>query len=289
MRAGILQGEIYRVRNRLNDARDEAVKAQQTAKAIGDRDTEAQAWGNLAMYQSSLGDDDAAFKAANNAIAISKDLQNPSATAFPLQIIAGILMFRGDLQAARQDYLDAIKLQDPAQKAALADLWMYLADTERTAGNFAAAIDYAGKAANEYRTERDVTSEANALSVMVRAALGAGRLEDSVTWLRSIDTLTMTDANAIADAKTVSAEYLMAVGKGADALALLQSEEMPEGNSYPTLAWKLTLARAEWAAKQKTLAASQAAAVGNAAVKAGFKRLATAAHEVEQSGKSREY
>jgi len=289
VRAGILQGEIYRIRDRLKDASDEAMKAQQMANAIGDRDTEAKAWGNLALYQNSLGDDDAAWTAANNAIAISKDLQDPSSTAFPLQIIAGILMERGDLQTARQDYLDAIKMQDPAQKAALADLWMYLADTERTAGNFAAAIDYAGRAANEYHTERDVTSEANALSVMVRAALGAGRLEDSATWLKSIDTLTMTDANAIADAKTVSAEYLMAVGEGAEALALLQSEEAPEGNSYPTLAWKLTLARAEWAAKQKSLAASQAAAVRNAATNAGFKRLAIAAREVGQSGKSRDY
>ena len=280
-RARLILADVYRATTGVADAIAEVGKAQAIAKEIGDRDTEGYAWTNLILYRKDAGDLDGALKAGDQAIAIRSALEDRAGVATVQEFVADVYFQKGELVRARQLYEKALAAHDASAKPKLAELWLSMAEVDLDSGNLKSAEESATKAAKEYHAEKDGDSEADALAVLAKILVVKQDLDGANDALKQIDGLKPQDQDVQADAAEARAEWLIASGKATEAITLLSAARIAEEHGYAALETRLTLARARYAAHQKSQAMVEFAAVRREAEKFGYVLLARRAHPGE--------
>ena len=278
-RAHLIAAELARGGGHLNLALEHARTAQSIAHDTQDEDTEGYAWNNIALYSEGVGDIEAAFRAANNALEIRQRLSEPSSVATTQALLGDLYFQRGDLESAKKQYDLALKSQEASAKGNIAQLQLSLAEAERTLGHLQTARDLAGNALAEFENEKDIDSAADANAVMVRIFTALKDLKSADAHYRRILDKPSQDHDVQLACAIAVAEFWVASNDPSKAMEAVQPFTTDD-KSYPALEARFMLGRAQLSLpNHHAEGIATLRQVTAAAEHAGYRRLASeAAH-----------
>ena len=163
-------------------------QAAAAAEASGDGPTLCEALRRLAALRSRRGDGDAAMALVRRSHAIAHDLRDDALSAEALNTMGCIQMALGDLDAARQSFLDALRLGGPV-RAVRARVEQNLGILANIQGALDEALAWYGRSLEEYRAANLEHGCAIAYNNLGMASTDRGLFDEADRYFRESQTI----------------------------------------------------------------------------------------------------
>lgn len=190
----------------------QATEARDLARITGDRSLEAYALLALALAQTEAGNLKEALDNCNASLKIRQNLQEQNEIAIAWTRIADVYYRRRQFDDAEKKYRDALdafgKLQRPdeASQTELDLAQLYLEEARFSEAQAQAATAFSSLDKN------DTDSQADVLSLLVRALLGQGNLEEARKYYSQMKDMRRSDPDVAIDIAWAAGQYNLASG-----------------------------------------------------------------------------
>jgi eukaryotic-like serine/threonine-protein kinase len=171
---------VFLQRGEWASAKTASEKALALFREIGDKDGQAYALVATGSALAQQGNLAAAEKNYNESLTFSREISDKSIIGYALYGLAGVSLLKGDLHQARKQCLDSLKIREEiGEKASTAESRVALAELEMEEGQPRDAEMWAGRAIEEFRTEKLADDEFVAQAVLVRALLAQNKTAEA--------------------------------------------------------------------------------------------------------------
>jgi eukaryotic-like serine/threonine-protein kinase len=245
--AHIALAEILRDRGDLGGALAEARSANNLAVQISSLSLEAYALSAFGLVQAETGDLSNALDSHLKARSIRQNLKDSEGMAASSSRIGDVYLRMGNPGLAVGEYRNSLEAYSSLQQwKDVAGTELSLADAEIEALNFSSAETYARKSLAILTDPDDGESRRDALSFLIRALIGLGRISEARGLLAEMKSLPASDADVRADSCIAEALLLANSNKVQEAVDLLAAgSENAEQSGRRFTALRLRLAAVE--------------------------------------------
>jgi tetratricopeptide (TPR) repeat protein len=271
-----------------SEAAKQANEAREIAHAIPNANLEDSSISSLAQAKSETGEIAEALREFNALLKLRQKSTPGKATT--LQFLGGIYIRLANFPEARRSFQEAQYLfagnqqPDDATQALL-----NLAEVDLDNGNFSSAeakVRQVWIAVSDRKDDAD--SKADALASLLRALVGQGptKLPEAVELMKDLDKLKFTDFDVICDVALARGTVLIAEGRAADALGLLEmvaSEASSRGKQFASLQLKLVAVQALEKTGDHASARNMLNQIKESAARLGFKLISNQANDLAHS------
>jgi tetratricopeptide (TPR) repeat protein len=271
--ARILRGEILARQGHPAEAEPEVQHALTLAREIKNQPMEATALSNLAEYQSETSSE-RALATYRVVLSLRRQIGDQPETATCLMNMGDVFYRRGDLNAARENYLQALYIdtQLKDQDDIAFDL-LSLAEVDLERGSLRDAEDNVLVAIKRFRENQDTNGEEKATSILVKTLLAKKDEPAAALRVHRIQEIASKDPETEFDSRLSVAEYLSATGKHEEAIQLLAPlpmEAKNAGMNYISLKARLALVRFRIGLRPPAVLKKELSSIQAEARQAGF-------------------
>jgi eukaryotic-like serine/threonine-protein kinase len=167
-------------------------------QAVEDKSGVALSLNNLGDLSRQLGNLQAAATTYKQAKATAQEIDDKDATAYVLTGMGDMLTDRGDLAAARKSYEESLALRDRAGEKQAAETQVALSRLAIEEGHAAEAEAAMRKCKEQFHREHAVDDELAASTMLTRALLAEGKLEDAEKEIEAAQALATQSQNRLA-------------------------------------------------------------------------------------------
>ncbi|MGW4830814.1 tetratricopeptide repeat protein [Amycolatopsis japonica] len=223
---GIALAQVQRMRGRCFEAKLECSNALERARAVGNREVEADALRELALIESALGDDKSLLDTLASALAIYREVGDVRSQVSTLLLMGSAAEDEGDREQAMRHLIECADMaEDINDLRHSANALSHIANLYSEAGQHDHAEEYLQCAV---KVAEDSGSDLLMLQVQhqqVRMLRRVGKIEEIVPLLRRTVSLfeSAGESDVLASARASLGEALVQQGKWQEAAPLLQS------------------------------------------------------------------
>jgi serine/threonine protein kinase/tetratricopeptide (TPR) repeat protein len=271
--ARILRGEILAKQGHTTEAEQEIQHALTLARETNNESTEALALSNLAQVQSET-DAERALATYRVVLSMRREKGDQSALATGLMNEGNVFFRSGSLSAAVEDYQKAFGIDTQLKdRTAIAQDLTSLAEVDLERGNLRAAHDKLLQAVKDFHENQDFDNESAASSVLVRVLVAKKDAPEAAPYVKRIQEIASKDPETEFYGRLSSAEYLAASGKRDDAIQLIASlpaDAKNAGMNFISLKARLELVRLKIGLRPSAELSRELSSIRNEARHAGF-------------------
>jgi serine/threonine protein kinase/tetratricopeptide (TPR) repeat protein len=221
--ARILRGDILAKQGKTSAAEQEVEHALALARDIKDQSTAETASSNLAQYQSET-DTGLALATYREVLRSREEKHDLGGVGICLTNMGGVLLRRGDVSAAEQNYQKALKIDTELKdKESIATDWVSLAEVDFERGQLPAAQDKLLPAIREFRENQSSDFESQATSLLIRVLIAEKDAKAAAAYVQRIREIASKDPETDFESRLSQAEYLNALGKRDEAIQAVSS------------------------------------------------------------------